>query len=176
MAILEGGRAVISWGPSNEFGQIGHGLPYRSRVRPGVVHLGGVLVKQVACGEHHSLVLTAHGEVYSFGCNLHGALGSGRCGSQEQAERVLGNHLRSMPVRGIAAGPQSSMALSIGGHVFCWGCNSRGRLGLGPAYDQEPTVLAPVSVPTLPGVARAIAAGGAAFGGDPTAREALPGG
>ena len=62
LAILEGGRAVISWGPSNEFGQIGHGLPYRSRVRPGVVHLGGVLVKQVACGEHHSLVLTAHGE------------------------------------------------------------------------------------------------------------------
>eukprot|EP00913_Durusdinium_trenchii_P010794 g10125.t1 len=120
---------------------IGHGLPYRSRVRPGVVHLGGVLVKQVACGEHHSLVLTAHGEVYSFGCNLHGALGSGRCGSQEQAERVLGNHLRSMPVRGIAAGPQSSMALSIGGR-------------------SEPTVLAPVSVPTLPGVARAIAAGG----------------
>eukprot|EP00435_Cladocopium_sp_Y103_P004624 s2474_g1.t1 len=120
LAILEGGRAVISWGPSNEFGQIGHGLPYRSRVRPGVVHLGGVLVKQVACGEHHSLVLTAHGEVYSFGCNLHGALGSGRCGSQEQAERVLGNHLRSMP----------------------------------------PTVLAPVVVPNLPGVARAIAAGG----------------
>lgn len=160
LAILEGGRAVISWGPSNEFGQIGHGLPYRSRVRPGVVHLGGVLVKQVACGEHHSLVLTAHGEVYSFGCNLHGALGSGRCGSQEQAERVLGNHLRSMPVRGISAGAQSSMALSIGCHVFCWGCNGRGRLGLGPAYDQEPTVLAPVVVPNLPGVARAIAAGG----------------
>ena len=43
--------------------RIGHGLPYRSRVRPGVVHLGGVLVKQVACGEHHSLVLTAHGDL-----------------------------------------------------------------------------------------------------------------
>ena len=42
-----------------------------------------------------------------------------------------------MPVRGISAGAQSSMALSIGGHVFCWGCNGRGRLGLGPAYDQE---------------------------------------
>lgn len=67
LAILEGGRAVISWGPSNEFGQIGHGLPYRSRVRPGVVHLGGVLVKAVACGEHHSLVLTAHGGAVSFG-------------------------------------------------------------------------------------------------------------
>ncbi|CAJ1338033.1 unnamed protein product [Effrenium voratum] len=160
LGILEHGRAVISWGPSNEFGQIGHGLPYRSRVRPGVVHLGGVLVKQVACGEHHSLVLTAHGEVFSFGCNLHGALGSGRCSSQEQAERVVGNHLRSMPIRGIAAGAQSSMALSIGGHVFTWGSNGRGRLGLGPAYDQEPTVLAPVAVPNLPGVARAVAAGG----------------
>ena len=65
-----------------------------------------------------------------------------------------------MPVRGIAAGAQSSMALSIGGQVFCWGCNGRGRLGLGPAYDQEPTVLAPLAVPNLPGVARAIAAGG----------------
>ena len=32
-------------------------------------------------------------QVYSFGCNLHGALGSGRCGSQEQAERVLGRQL-----------------------------------------------------------------------------------
>ena len=51
----------------------------------------------------------------------------------------VGNHLRSMPVRGISAGAQSSMALSIGGHVFCWGCNGRGRLGLGPAYDQELT-------------------------------------
>ena len=53
---------------------------------------------------------------------------------------LAGNHLRSMPVRGIAAGAQSSMALSIGGHVFCWGCNGRGRLGLGPAYDQEQCV------------------------------------
>lgn len=160
LAVLEGGRAVISWGPSNEFGQIGHGLPYRSRVRPGVVQLSGVTVKQVACGEHHSLVLTAHGEVYSFGCNLHGELGSGRRDSQEQAEKVNNHHLRGMPVRGIAAGAQSSMALSIGGQVFCWGCNGRGRLGLGPSYDQETAVLIPTVVPNLPGVARAIAAGG----------------
>eukprot|EP00931_Biecheleriopsis_adriatica_P005920 TRINITY_DN107399_c0_g1_i1.p1 TRINITY_DN107399_c0_g1~~TRINITY_DN107399_c0_g1_i1.p1 ORF type:complete len:1319 (-),score=266.73 TRINITY_DN107399_c0_g1_i1:64-4020(-) len=160
LAVLDGGRAVVSWGPSNEFGQIGHGLPYRSRVRPGVVHLSGITVKQVACGENHSLVLTVHGEVYSFGCNLHGALGTGRRDPQETAEKVGSNHLRGMPVRGIAAGAQSSMALSIGGQVFCWGCNSRGRLGLGPAYDQEMAVLAPVAVPDLPGVARAIAAGG----------------
>ncbi|CAE7948667.1 FIGNL1 [Symbiodinium sp. KB8] len=58
LAVLEGGRAVISWGPSNEFGQIGHGLPYRSRVRPGVVHLGGVLVKQAACVESGILIST----------------------------------------------------------------------------------------------------------------------
>ncbi len=57
--------------------------------------------------------------------------------SHEWFVELAGNHLRSMPVRGIAAGAQSSMALSIGGHVFCWGCNGRGRLGLGPAYDQE---------------------------------------
>lgn len=76
LAILEGGRAVISWGPSNEFGQIGHGLPYRSRVRPGVVHLGGVLVKQVACGEHHSLVLTAHGEARQINPDTYYELGN----------------------------------------------------------------------------------------------------
>ncbi|CAE8624063.1 unnamed protein product [Polarella glacialis] len=160
LAVLEGGRAVISWGPSNEYGQVGHGFPHRSRVRPGVVHLSGVTVKQVACGENHSLVLTVQGEVFAFGCNSHGALGSGRREPLEQAERVGSNHLRAMPVRGIAAGAQSSMALSIGGQVFCWGCNGRGRLGLGPSYDEESAVLAPVAVPNLPGVARAIAAGG----------------
>merc|ERR1719454_1575897 len=65
-----------------------------------------------------------------------------------------------MPVRVIAAGAQSSVALSIGGQVFCWGCNQRGRLGLGPSLDHEDAVLSPTVVPALPGMARAIAAGG----------------
>eukprot|EP00929_Paragymnodinium_shiwhaense_P090975 TRINITY_DN51036_c0_g1_i1.p1 TRINITY_DN51036_c0_g1~~TRINITY_DN51036_c0_g1_i1.p1 ORF type:complete len:1380 (-),score=249.71 TRINITY_DN51036_c0_g1_i1:80-4219(-) len=160
LSILEGGKAVVAWGSSNEFGQLGHGVSSSSAVRPGVVHLSGIAVKQVACGEYHSLVLTVQGELFSFGSNVHGALGSGRRESYAHAERVSSNHLRAMPLRGIAAGAQSSMALSIGGHVFSWGSNSRGRLGLGPAYDHEDAVLTPVTVPNLPGMARAIAAGG----------------
>lgn len=160
LAILEGGRAVISWGPSNEFGQVGHGAPCQARVCPGVVQLSSVPVKQVACGEYHSLVLTVQGEVFAFGCNSYGQLGTGRRDPLAQAERVWSNHLRGMPARGVAAGAQSSMALSIGGQVFCWGCNVRGRLGLGPSYDHEDAVLTPVVVPNLPGMARAIAAGG----------------
>jgi len=160
LAVLEGGRAVISWGPSNEFGQVGHGTPCQSRVSPGVVHLSGVSVKQVACGEFHSLVLTIQGEIYAFGLNSHGALGTGKRDSLSQAERIGNHHLRGMPVRAIAAGAQSSMALSIGGQVFSWGCNDRGRLGLGPQKDLEDAVLAPTVVPNLPGMARAVAAGG----------------
>ena len=120
LAVLEGGRAVISWGPSNEFGQIGHGYSHCSRVRPGVVHLSGVVVKQVACGEFHSLVLTVQGEVFAFGSNLYGTLGTGKREPQEQAEKVSTHHLRGMPVRGIAAGAQTSMALSIGGQVYSY--------------------------------------------------------
>jgi alpha-tubulin suppressor-like RCC1 family protein len=103
-----------------------------------------VTVKQVACGEFHSLVLTVQGEVFSFGANTHGALGSGKRDALVQAERIVANHLRGMPVRVIAAGAQSSMALSIGGQVFCWGCNQRGRLGLGPSLDHEDAVLSPL--------------------------------
>lgn len=164
LAVLEGGRAVISWGASNEFGQLGHGPSIAARVRPAVVPLSGVPVKQVACGEFHSLVLTVQGEVFSFGSNAHGALGLGKRGAEPlpQAERVVANHLRNMPVRGIAAGVHSSMAISIGGQVFCWGSNGRGRLGLGPSFDHEDAVLVPTVVPSssLPGMARAVAAGG----------------
>lgn len=160
LAILEGGRAVISWGPSNDFGQLGHGPAQPSRVRPAVVLLSGITVKQVACGEFHSLVLTVQGEVFAFGSNTYGSLGTNRREHLHHAEKISANHLRGMPVRGIAAGAQSSMALSIGGQVFCWGCNGHGRLGLGPSLDHEEAVLAPVVVPGLPGMARAIAAGG----------------
>lgn len=160
MAVLEGGRAVISWGPSSEFGQVGHGPATASRVRPGVVHLSGVAVRQVACGEFHSLVLTVQGEVFAFGHGIHGALGVGRRESLPRAEKVVCNHLRAMPVRGIAAGAQTSMALSIGGQVYSWGCNNRGRLGLGPTYDHEDSISTPTVVRNLPGMARAIAAGG----------------
>lgn len=160
LAVLEGGRAVISWGPSNEYGQVGHGPASQSRVRPGVVHLSGVAVRQVACGEFHSLVLTVQGEVFSFGAGTHGTLGVGRRESIARAEKVVSNHLRAMPVRAIAAGAQTSLALSIGGQVYSWGCNGRGRLGLGPTYDQEDSIATPTVVRNLPGMARAIAAGG----------------
>ena len=36
------------------------------------------MIKEIAAGGHHSLVLNARGRVYSFGYNSHGQLGLGQ--------------------------------------------------------------------------------------------------
>ncbi|XP_024141941.1 alsin isoform X3 [Oryzias melastigma] len=65
---------VWSWGRGSE-GQLGHG-DQLARLQPLCVKsLTGQEVIKVAAGSHHSLALTAHCRVYSWGSNISGQLG-----------------------------------------------------------------------------------------------------
>jgi hypothetical protein len=72
------------WGANGD-GQLGLGdtatrfTPYRVRMLAGraLEAPGEASCVQVACGGRHTLVLSAHGEVWSCGCNVHGQLGHG---------------------------------------------------------------------------------------------------
>jgi alpha-tubulin suppressor-like RCC1 family protein len=59
-----------------------------------------IKVNQIACGGLHTLVLTTHGRVYSWGCNDDSALG------REGAENtpILVNKSLSDPMTNITAG------------------------------------------------------------------------
>jgi E3 ubiquitin-protein ligase MYCBP2 len=95
-------------------------------------------IAALACGLHHTLLLTTSGRVVAFGSNSHGQLGVGdlvprgapvfiRHHSVDEEEE------EEMVVR-IAAGAYHSVALTATGRVLTWGNNSKGQLGrVGPA-------------------------------------------
>lgn len=103
------------------------------------------LVKKVACGGRHTVVLSTSGELWSFGANEHGQLGMGI--SQPKTTRAVGMHASTTSsyttpqrvrgstsmlrtgVRDIACGDSFSMLVDGDGAVWGWGDNRRGQLG-----------------------------------------------
>ncbi|XP_019960901.2 probable E3 ubiquitin-protein ligase HERC3 [Paralichthys olivaceus] len=75
-ATLTKDGAVFTFG-SGQYGQLGHNS-FADELRPRlVVELLGAKVTEIACGIHHTLVLTDAKKVYSFGCGEQGQLGHG---------------------------------------------------------------------------------------------------
>ncbi|XP_073327616.1 probable E3 ubiquitin-protein ligase HERC4 [Pagrus major] len=68
--------AVFTFG-SGQHGQLGHNS-FSDELRPRLVaELWGAKVTKIACGRHHTLVLTDSKRVYTFGCDEQGQLGHG---------------------------------------------------------------------------------------------------
>ncbi|XP_049608712.1 RCC1 and BTB domain-containing protein 1 [Syngnathus scovelli] len=87
-------------------------------------------VKEVACGAHHSMALTQDGEVFAWGFNNCGQVGSGSLAVQPFPVKV-GGSLQGKMVIGITCGQSSSMALLDNGEIHGWGYNGNGQLGVG---------------------------------------------
>ena len=75
LALPDAGRA--SSGGAGEYGRLGHGNSSNATTPKRIEALHSVRVVAVAAGWNHSLVLSAAGEVYSFGAGRHGRLGHG---------------------------------------------------------------------------------------------------
>eukprot|EP00798_Chlamydomonas_sp_ICE-L_P023304 gene23304-30541_t len=73
--------------------------------------------------------------VYSWGANDVGQLGLGD--RKNRHTPTLVNALWALPVVQLAAGLSHSVALTTNGHMFTWGSNSYGQLGLLPEAQQE---------------------------------------
>ncbi len=73
----------------------------------------------MAAGGLHTVVLTAEGGVYTFGCNDEGALGRETVEEEDNFEprRVE----LPAPVQQVSAGDSHSLALTREGHVYIWG-------------------------------------------------------
>lgn len=74
-------------------------------------------VVQIACGLHHSVVLTMAGEVYTFGSNQYGQLGTG------DLQPSFGPFAVKIPgvVTQIAAGSNHTVVLESKGNVYTFG-------------------------------------------------------
>ncbi|MFY2556832.1 MopE-related protein [Corallococcus terminator] len=110
--------------------------------------------RAVAAGAYHSLFVQKNGEVWGWGQNLSGQLGTGSTNSTPVTSPTKAIGLSS--IKATAAGQTHSLALDTSGQVWAWGKNDFGQVGLGTAGG---TVLLPTRVATLSSIS-AIAANG----------------
>jgi E3 ubiquitin-protein ligase HERC4 len=82
----------------------------------------------VACGRFHTICVTAQSQVYAWGHNSAGQLGLGD--RRDRHSPVVVDALWALPVVQLAAGDAHSAAVTTSGHMFIWGSNHFGQLGL----------------------------------------------
>ena len=109
--------SVYCWG-SNKCKQ----LPDESNIHrygPQVIssnHLDGQAPIQIAAGDGHTVVLTESGDVFCFGRNREGQLGSPS--SFICSHKVVG--LDNDTIVKVAAGAMNSFAITLSGEVYQW--------------------------------------------------------
>uniref|UniRef100_A0A672J5Z9 X-linked retinitis pigmentosa GTPase regulator n=1 Tax=Salarias fasciatus TaxID=181472 RepID=A0A672J5Z9_SALFA len=144
--ITENGK-VFMFG-SNNWGQLGLGSKLTVTKPTCVKALKSEKVQLVACGRNHTLICTAQGKVYVSGGNSEGQLGLG-----DYEERTAFHRIQLFdsygPIKMIAAGSNTSAALTASGKLFMWGDNTEGQIGLGKesqaSSPQEVSVGRPIS-------------------------------
>ncbi|KAI3355838.1 hypothetical protein L3Q82_004401 [Scortum barcoo] len=154
---------LFAWG-HNGYSQLGNGTTNQG-VAPVLVSasLLNKKVTEVACGSHHSMALTDSGEVYAWGYNNCGQVGSGSTANQPTPRRVS-SCLQNKVAVSIVCGQTSSLAVVDNGEVtlyteamsavlptsslrnthalfmsrqvYGWGYNGNGQLGLGNNGNQ----------------------------------------
>jgi alpha-tubulin suppressor-like RCC1 family protein len=149
---LTAAGGVQCWG-DNRFGQLGVG-DNLSRGNPVDVVFSDptVHVSQVATGGYHTCALTTTGEVWCWGRNIEGQLGTGDTTDENEPIRVV--PADSGVVR-LAAGGYHTCALYAAGNINCWGYNNQGQLGDGGINDHP----LPTPVNSLGGLAVSIETG-----------------
>jgi alpha-tubulin suppressor-like RCC1 family protein len=132
---------VYCWG-YNYWGLLGIGSKDYSFHTPKLnQYLNNEFVIDISCGFYHSLVLTNYREVYAWGANDWGQIGNGCNRNQLIPIKVKGFNNERVVM--ISCGLLHSMALTECGHVYSWGHNYYGQLGIGNTVNlNEPKFVA----------------------------------
>ncbi len=125
--------SVYAWG-FNASGQLGDGTTV-NRTAMTAVHLpDGAAVATIAAGEAHSLAVTTTGAVLAWGSNVFGQLDSALVASLPVDSPLPLQPLGLPPLTtfvAVAAGIDSSYAVTSTGVVWVWGGDAYGQLGTG---------------------------------------------
>ncbi len=166
---------VWAWG-YNSAGEAGNGTFASPASQGAVVGAGGAGVfmaatpagsSTVAAGPLHSLAIDPNGNVWAWGSNTSGELGTGSTSftlATTPLEVVAGaqgggtylSHITAVAAGGPGGSGSFSLALDSSGNVWAWGDNSVGELGDGTTASSS----VPVQVNRPAGTIVAIAAGG----------------
>ncbi|XP_065850462.1 PH, RCC1 and FYVE domains-containing protein 1 [Euphorbia lathyris] len=116
--------------------------------------LDGITISKVSCGEWHTAIISASGQLFTYGDGTFGALGHGDVRSVFQPKEV--ESLKGLCVKTVACGTWHTAAIvdimadrfkfnAVGGKLFTWGDGDKGRLGhIDPRKKLVPTCIAPL--------------------------------
>jgi regulator of chromosome condensation len=162
-------KSLYAWGLNN-FGQLGLGLVepgetvdpkheealFAPQPMPKKVNLpfDATHIKQIAAGQHHSLILTKDGRVFAFGRTNYGQLGLGEM--QTKVNRVDTPTpipiFDALPAENrvvhIASGGHHCIAVTASGEAYAWGFGETGALCMNESDDCN----VPTRVPLNPGM------------------------
>lgn len=115
--------------------------------------LRSLRIVSAACGEAHTCLVSASGELFTCGVGQYGVLGHGCEEPRPTPTRVEG--LLGIRIIGAACGWRHTCALSADGQVFSWGHGGSGQLGHGGKIHFH----LPLHVQGMPGRARQVSCG-----------------
>ena len=98
-------------------------------------------LKNVACGEHHTLLLNSQGDVYCAGYAKYAGI---------QAKGEIHNFQRIpslSSIKWVSAGREHSLAVNSRGQLYGWGKNTHSKLGPGPfQHNSDPEFVLPSQI------------------------------
>jgi len=116
---------IYCWG-SGEFGQIGDGTR-ADRFSPAQVSIGGVRnFVSIESGDFHNCALTEEGEVWCWGWNGYGQVGSGNF--EDSMIPSMVNLGMGVIAKSIFTGPAHSCAIVDSDEAYCWGRNTENQI------------------------------------------------
>lgn len=160
-AAISNGRAYC-WG-SNANGQLGRASDDTGDVLMPVIlfpNSGEVTINALAAGGDHSCAALSNREIYCWGSNSDGQLGS----EIHAAQKVLANaNAPRVPGHGnfataLSAGKHHTCVAISNGQAFCWGADWEGQLGDGDSVPSQ-ELHDPVRLPEM-GIGIAMGSGG----------------
>jgi len=116
--------------------------------------LGNTKVTKVACGFGHTIVMSEDRRVFVWGEGTWG--NTGISNSSEVLEPQELHSLAALDVHDIFAGGFHSAAVTAMGHLYTWGKNTNGQLGLGTVTSGEES---PQRVTGVTGIVKDVALG-----------------
>eukprot|EP00050_Salpingoeca_kvevrii_P003053 m.212435 g.212435 ORF g.212435 m.212435 type:complete len:1529 (+) comp10754_c0_seq1:91-4677(+) len=123
LVLATDGVWAFGWGMH---GQLGNGKT-ENALKPVLIrNLLNHKIAQIDCGFNHSVVLTANGEVLSFGCGIYGQLGHGTTARHLEPKPIA--FLKNTPIRKITCGENQTLFLTHDDKMLLCGksCFERG--------------------------------------------------
>ena len=144
VVVTEDGN-VFSWGAFGN-GQLGIGevsrdkCPYGYVDGPTKVHaLDTSAPRGVACGYYHTVIIDGLGDLWTCGTGEHGVHGHDH--HFDQPMPLILQSIHGHDFRQVACGGSHTIALTAQGHIYAWGLNAHGQLGVGDTITRRQPVL-----------------------------------